>query len=323
MTDVSKTIDSTVNENFLFDSADAIEKLMSEAGADSEPLGGDGENEAEAKPEPQATEPPPAKESSPAPPPVAESKPQQEEKPAGVLTKDGKHVIPFEVVETERRRTQELKTKNEQLQAELDRIKADTAIAARKAEEDAFEVEVKLIEADMPDVAKRMRSERQARIELEKKVEALATKTAAPPPPAQPEDADQVRSSVMADMQGLPLLQKWSEKGNALWKEACALDEVLAKDPAWASKPRAERFAEVQRSIAADNGLGLPTASAPAPPPTPTPAKPVTSLSDLGGTPPAAAATAVDWETVNVHDQLSKAQSMSLEDLMRGVGVPV
>lgn len=125
-----------------------------------------------------------------------------------------------------------------------------------------------------------------------------------------------------------PLIAKWMGEKGPEWKRAAALDRTLRDDPTTSHLSYAERFARVQRSVAAEFGIALPStpapaaAAAPAAAPATAPAvrtAPMPSLSDMGGAAPQSNEDAVNSATAV--DLLASAERMSDAELMRFAGI--
>lgn len=321
--DLNKSIESQLSDQFDFDSADAIEKLMEKVGADDEPLQtGEGDTKTEAPPaQPEKAEPAPpeAKESSE--PPAAADAPK--ERIDGVIAKDGKHLLPYAALEAERRAKKEAEQRAADLEAKLRERDQAEAAKKRQADDAEFEAEMARIEPDMPDIAKRMRADRAARIALEERIEGMAKPAAASPAPAPEPDSDPVVAGVQSDINAIPSLAAWQREGGAAWQRAVDLDKALEASRAYPT--RAARFAAVAKLVESEMGAPVSPSPSPSPKPAPTPpaaARAVQSLSDLQGTPPQSRPAETDWDAADVHAELGKAQSMSLDELMRQVGIP-
>lgn len=276
-------------------------------------------------PEAQAPAAAPAPVESSAPAAAAEN--VSEDGAAGVATKDGKRVIPYAVLHDARQtaaanaaRANELTQTVARLQQELEAKQAGDATRTSEAQAQAAaaqisDEELAELEADMPVVAKLVKGYR----ELQAKVE----QAPAPAPAAAAPAVDDVQPLI--DNQ--PLLARWQAKGGAMWAEAIQRDAELKDDPAWAAKPVAERFAEVERQLATEYGIPVPAAATPNPPtpapaPKPTPAAaaaPITpTLSDFNGTPTAV----VDpMASMAPGQMVDAARNMSVEELRRMVGI--
>ncbi len=287
---------------------------------------------APAAPEPAKTEEPAKVESSETPNAAAQQKP--DDQVDGVATRDGKRVIPYAVLKTTR---DELRAREQALQekeAELARLKEQLAAKAAEAGSAAVDkatadpakltaAQMEKIRADFPEVADALDAMREqlaavqiAKAEQPKQVEA--------PKPA----AQNVDDEDEAFDQGLianPMLASWMEKPSEKpWQRAVAIDKMLSQDPQYAGKTYAERFAVVERMVAAELGIAAPKTE-PKPEPVRTVAQaPVReaarpSLSDLGGSAPRSEDDV--WAQSTAVDLLARADKMSEQELMRLAGI--
>jgi hypothetical protein len=274
-----------------------------------------GEN-APAAAAPAAAEPAP---SNPAP---AVAEPNASEI-AGVLTKDGKHLMPFSVVQDLRSTVATRTAENTQLQAEVERLKAekqalvDGTQPAAPSPESKTEEEIDAISADFPPLGNQLR-------ELRAEISALKAK---PEPAAAPmAPAVAPASPVQPIIDTMPLLVRWQARGGELWEQAVSLDNALKQDPQWAGKPMPERFAEVQRRVANDYGIPIPSAPS-APPAGAHSARPapqsdarevLPTLSDFSG---GGVAIGDPMAGMTPGQMVDKAASMSVEDIRKMVGL--
>lgn len=260
----------------------------------------------------------PAEESSAAPAAAEEV----ETDAAGIATRDGKSVIPFKVLHDTRQRANEIAKTVERLQRELEAKQAGTSTekTEAKAAADASALsdqDLSDIEADFPAVAKLA----QAYKALQAQVTEVKT--------ANQQQAEAKQAEANVDLQALidgrPLLSKWQARGGAAWAEAVELDKQLQADVAWAAKPIAERFVEVERRIAEDFGIQI-AKPATEPEPKPRPAKaaePVATtvmptLTDFNGSP----ATVGDpMAGMAIGKMVDTAMSMDMESLRRMAGL--
>ena len=279
-----------------------------------------------AAPAPAPVAAPAATESNPAPA-VAEPK---EGEIAGVLTKDGKHVMPFSVVQNLRQTTHDQAARIAELQAALEASTAEkqaqadgTSTAQSQAQADAAllqftEEELADLEA-IPAAAKLVKGVQALQAKL---TEVQAAPVAAPAAPAPAPD----KSAIQADIDSMPLLATWQAKGGELWARAVDMDNALQADPQWSAKTRVERFDEVQRRIATDYGFSVPSTprgnSAPATQPRPNPQpdarEVLPSLSDFSG---GGVAIGDPMAGMTPGQMVDKASSMSIEDIRQMVGL--
>ncbi|RTL00415.1 MAG: hypothetical protein EKK59_04500 [Neisseriaceae bacterium] len=259
----------------------------------------------------------------------------------GVLTKDGKRVIPFSVLDETRKtaqanaqRAKELVAQNERMQAELEALRAanqagnTTSKTAAAAVEPYSEERIAEVRDNFPEMADLMQRHNAL-------VEQVAKERAAPqaPAPSAPAPAasteDQQTAAVQSLIDQRPLLAQWQAQGSDAWDKAVALDAELREDPAWQGKSPAERFAAVEASIAARYGLSVPSAT-PAPAPAAAPATPsipadrqappvLPTLSDFGGTPVVSQSDLIAGLTNG--QAVDKMREMSVEEIRKFAGL--
>jgi hypothetical protein len=274
-------------------------------------------------------------------PPVAAEKTEATEAVDGVLTRDGKRVIPFEVLQQTRttaleaqRRAQQLEATNQELQKQVEALQSGKADPAPGAKTEQFSKErIEALKADFPEMAELMESQNRLMAEL---ASARKQPPAAPPPA---DDPAARQAAVQAEIDNHALLVKWQTASPLLWGRAREVDAELQADPAWAVKSLSERFTEVEKRVAAEAGFEITpskpaapaaTASAAPTPPAapaqpPTPAVPVVAeapkpgISDFNGSPPKVGADPLLG--VPVGKAVDLAMGMSVEELMRSVGV--
>lgn len=271
--------------------------------------------------EPAAAAPAEQPQSSPAP--AAAEKPEGEI--AGALTKDGKHVIPYSVVQDLRTTTATQAARIAELTASIERMQAEVTAKANgtptesTGEAPQFSAAELDDMADFPVLAKLVQGYRA----LEAELQSVKATQAAPAAARGPSASDIEATQAAIDTQ--PLLSKWQAKGGELWAQAVALDTQLQSDPQWAGKPMTERFAEVQRRVANEYGFSVPSASsgpAPAPKPgsTPTPEarEVLPTLTDFGG---GAVAAADPTSGMTRGQMVDRAMNLSVEEIRKSVGL--
>ena len=258
---------------------------------------------------------------------------------AGVATRDGKRVIPFSVLSDTRaarqhaeQRAAQVEAQNQQLTQELQALREQMASAkpgdqqpARAALQRVDAARIEETRADFPELAEQM----EARNALIDQMEAMQgqLQAIAQQRPAQPQAA-----AAQEDIQTLidqrPLLAQWQAKGGMAWDAAVKMDDTLRADAAWASKPQGERFAEVERRIAAEFGVPVPpptpnptpsSAAAPAAAPKPQPVQAAhPTLTDLAG---AAAVLGDPTKGMSTTQMADMANGMSMEELRKLAGL--
>lgn len=159
-----------------------------------------------------------------------------------VLSKDGKHTIPYEVLENQRKRAQALEAENQQLKAiAAERDKLQAALDKNGIQLTAEEVEGKTddelaeLMEDFPAIGKVFAKYSNRINELEGR---LAEK-------AQPET--NAKNEVMTAFESIPELVSWKEGDQDRLDYAIARDAELMSDPIWQAKPVRERFQEAVR----------------------------------------------------------------------------
>jgi hypothetical protein len=254
---------------------EAAQQAADQEAAGTDPVVNDGEEPVE-EPEAGAAKaaaapaptPEPTPEPTPAPTPApaaAEEAGADKGKIEGVLSKDGKTVLPYGSLQAARRDARRAEGRASALEQELAAAKQqlDDMKSGKTPIEDITEDDVKQMEADFPDQGAKMRRlwER-----------AQAVPTAAPKPDKGNEDDDPVLK-VQEIIDQVPLLLEWQHAADqTMWTRAIEHDALLLKSPKWADKPAVERFAEATRRTADEYDIPFekPKASSPAASPAPT-----------------------------------------------------
>lgn len=179
---------------------------------------------------------------------------EAEDESRGIASKNGKHIIPYEVLEAERAEAKRLRDEVEQLraaQAERDKLQAVLDKHGIQAESDDLTMEqIEQLAEDYPDVGK-------ALVGIARKLAAVEQQTAPSQPAANP---------VADALDAVPELKAWQENDRDRFTFAVTVDDQLKADPAFADKPLAERFAEAARRTRIAFGDAVPEAkSKPAP----------------------------------------------------------
>jgi len=184
-----------------------------------------------------------------------------EDEPEKVLmSKDGKHQIPYDVLEHERQQTKQLREqleREQQARAELESKQAqnDQLLEGVKAklEKQGMDVETFIAEQD------EFSDEQWAEIEedygpLAKAMKALVqnqknmAQRIASQPTVSTESAQPVQENpVVAAVKANADLNAWQSGDSDRWAYAQQVDAKLRQDPAWANKSLEERFAEAAK----------------------------------------------------------------------------
>ncbi len=174
---------------------------------------------------------------------------QPSSKPAGIASKNGKHVLPFHVLQAERRRADETARRLAELERELADLKAGKKPGGDAAE--LTEEEVVQMEQDFPEHGKKLR----AVYEKAKSYEQSAR--------ARPEQEADTTNPIQDAIDQIPLLVDWQATDPEKFARAQEIDDVLKKSPKWKDKPIHERFAHVAKTVAEE--YDIPVDDEPAP----------------------------------------------------------
>lgn len=175
------------------------------------------------------------------------------EKPKGILSKDGQHVIPYDVLVAERTEKQRLMGTNQQTETELAEAKRQLAALTRQINSAGMQPvplpekaqitpeQINDIRDDFPGMAAMFDT-------LVQKIDYLQQ--------GQPAQAtNQPSGNPVADaMNAVPDLKSWQDQDPDRFTLAVHIDTNLQNDPAWKDKSLTERFAEVAKRTKAAYG---------------------------------------------------------------------
>lgn len=196
--------------------------------------------------EPGVTTVPPTAEpeaSKPADEPTQVSEPDKEPEKV-ILSKDGKHQIPYDVLEAERAQRQQLAEENARLKAQAaERDKLQQVLEKHgidpSIDPDALNVEeIEQLAQDYPELGKVLTG-------IAKRVEAINQRAATAPSPQQTDSG--IPQEVQTALQAVPVLKEWMSSDPDRASLATQIDDRLRVDPEWKDKPLSERFAEVAK----------------------------------------------------------------------------
>lgn len=248
---------------------------------------------------------------------------------APVATKDGKHTIPYSVLEDTRKAREQAEARNTELSKSVEDARArikelETAKAngeqtqATQAEADDLRELLDGLADEHPKIADVLGA-LVARVE---KAEQAATVA----PKAQVADDDGMPPEVRAAIDAVPAIASWEANNAVLFAEAASIDDRLKLKPEWATKSMSDRFNKVVEIMRAEHGDSImPTGSVA---PSAKPAKPaptvddvvINTLSDIPGGTPTAQNALQQLESASpseIANQLSKMEST--EDILRFV----
>lgn len=199
---------------------------------------------------------------------------------SGIATKSGNGVLPYSVLQQEREQKGQWRVRAAEAEQQRDEATRQLQeLQGKVVPDELLSTAMDMTDGELDDL-KYINPKAHKAVTLARAMAgtAPAAAPAAAPAPAPAEDlppeAQEARDEAVAAMQGRPLLQRLAKQGGDLWKEAGQLDALLELDAEWGAKPMPERFAEVERRMAAKLGIRLapaaptrtqPTAPAPAP----------------------------------------------------------
>ncbi|MBL3825160.1 MULTISPECIES: hypothetical protein [unclassified Marinobacter] len=178
---------------------------------------------------------------------------KDDEPPRVVKTRDGKHEIPYSVLERERQ-------KNLDLQRQLDEVKRqqqesrekapetkDDQNAGQSADKDDFDLEA-FREEFGDEAAEAERKRRQKYADMEKRQAQLEKEIEDNRKWREQQEAkakQTVESEITEAIDSIPELRDWRDKEDPMWDAAVALDNRLMNDPEFADLPYRDRFVKV------------------------------------------------------------------------------
>lgn len=183
----------------------------------------------------------------------------QEAEPEGVLTKDGKHVIPYSVLKCERDRaaraealTRELQERAAALEAQLaanNNQGAKTGESARTDEPqsvgDMTPEELESLKGDFPQVYKALMASFAAVRNVEGKLRPVEDRVRSVEVERERSAAEAVQEAIDA----VPKLAHIQVSDAQAFELAKQFDAALRNQPAWTGKPLSERFAKVVEMV--------------------------------------------------------------------------
>jgi hypothetical protein len=175
------------------------------------------------------------------------------EKPKGILSKDGQHVIPYDVLVAERTEKQRLVGTNQQTATELAEAKRQLAALTHQINSAGMQPvplpekaqitpeQINVIRENFPEMAAVLDTVVQKIDYLQQGQPAQAT--------------NQPSGNPVADaMNAVPDLKSWQDQDPDRFTLAVHIDTNLQNDPAWKDKSLTERFAEVAKRTKAAYG---------------------------------------------------------------------
>ena len=191
-----------------------------------------------------------------------------------VLSKDGKHEIPYDVLEQARKRNSDLEQENQQLRAireerdKLQKLLDKHQIDANAEDLDGLSADaLSELAEDFPQVGKGIKH---LMNEIERLKQMVSQSQATP---------DNKEVEARNAFTSIPELVEWQQNDRDRFDYAVGMDEKLMADPLWSAKPVRERYLEVaRRTTEAFKPVQTPTQQTP--PPDSKPASPSKEKAD-------------------------------------------
>ncbi|EGI5052067.1 hypothetical protein CRQ31_07390 [Salmonella enterica subsp. enterica serovar Worthington] len=181
----------------------------------------------------------------------------QEPEKGGILTRDGKHIIPYDVLEAERADKQRLAQQSLTLQQQLEEYKRRNDLLTSQINQAGMTPEplpenlritdeqIARVRDAYPDLAELMSTMVRKYDYLQSRIQENPQDLSASSPDISP---------VLEAMEAVPDLKAWQNSDPDRFSLAVHLDEKLQSDPDWKDKPLTERFTEVARRTRAAYG---------------------------------------------------------------------
>ena len=184
---------------------------------------------------------------------------QEEREPDGVATKDGKHVIPYSVLKSERDRAARAEQIAREAQERLEALQAQLAAGSQGANNgesartnqqqptvsDLSTEDLQTLQEDFPTVYKAVMASMAAAKALETKLQPVEESVRST-------EAERERSATEAvqdAIDSVPKLAHIQATNKDAFELAKQFDATLRTQSAWASKPLTERFAKVAEMV--------------------------------------------------------------------------
>ena len=181
---------------------------------------------------------------------VSEAKVNDEVAPEGILSKDGKHVIPYDALIKAREEGQAARREAQELRDEIARlgspqVRQSTAFSAMTEEQLAD------LKEYFPEQFEILKSQQDALIANQDRLRTLETREAN----RNAAEAEQVSKSVQENIDNNPELSHWQRNDPAKWARAVQLDtDLRTSDAEFANLTQAEQFAKVAAAMSAIYG---------------------------------------------------------------------
>lgn len=182
--------------------------------------------------------------------PAANANVDTDAKADGILTKDGKNIIPMSVLEAERQGRRDAENRAKDMQTEIDNLKAGKS---NVTELDLLsEEELVALEEEMPELGKRTRAQQEQLVSMQQ--QEVETKKLS--------DEERVARSVQDVIDSIPALLHAQTSDQDAWLMLNQYDMQLKRDPAFKDLTLAERFQKSVDKYEAKFGSLIPNATA-------------------------------------------------------------
>lgn len=213
----------------------------------------------------------------------------EDKEPDGILTKDGKHVISYDVLKAERQQRQEALREAEALRAEIERLKSQPEVIDQGALNTMSEEQLAELREYFPEQYEALVAQQQAVLATQQKLAQFEQREIE----RQAEARRQVALTVQEEIDSNPILSHWQNNNPEIFEKCIDMDNILRTDPVTSNLSLSERFAKVAAAMSQVYGNPVPAAPQVAQSETTAktatvsqkaPAKPpINSLSDLSG----------------------------------------
>jgi len=183
-----------------------------------------------------------------------------EKEPDGVATKDGKHIIPYSVLQADRERARRAEEALAETQRKLAELEAaaksgqgvtNEEAAAPQQTDDLSAEDLEALKEDFPTVYKGIMAMRKQAEALEAKLKPVQETV-----DQQKADAERTTAELVQDaIDATPKLAHIASADPEAFELAKQFDNTLKASPAWAGKTLEERFAKVIEMVESANGV--------------------------------------------------------------------
>lgn len=169
-----------------------------------------------------------------------------EKEPDGILAKDGKHVIGYDVLKSERQARQEAQQRLREMEAEIERLKnPGTTQQPSLAFKTMTEEQIQELKDYFPEQYEAMVSQQAAIVATHQKLSLFEQKEQE----RVAEEQQKVALTVQEEIDNNPILSHWQRNSPEIWAECVEMDNRLRANPATANLSMTDRFAKVAAAM--------------------------------------------------------------------------